>query len=178
MVNKVLYIEGTRDDTNGDLREGFRILLEQKLKGKMPRIFMCNGKSETIEYYRNPKVNARYQHVSALIDSDTHETADQRQTREAASPSVYLMVQEMETWFLSQPSILDDSFKINISDKITTSDITTINDPSDKLVTWTRQCKIPYHKVHHGVKLLKQLNLAELENKFPDVKRLIETLSK
>jgi hypothetical protein len=30
-----LFIEGTRDVSNGNLREGFSTLLENKLKGKM-----------------------------------------------------------------------------------------------------------------------------------------------
>ncbi len=176
MVSKVLYIEGTKDDTNGDLREGFRFLLEQKLKGKMPRLVMGNGKDETVGYFSNERLNAKYKHRSLLIDSDKAESKEEREKREKDSATVYFMVQEMETWFFSQPQILDEVFGIKVSAKITNADITSINDPSDKLMAWTQGCKMPYHKVHHGVKLLKQLNLAELEQKFPDIKRLVKSL--
>ena len=177
MVNKVLYIEGTKDDTNGNLREGFRILLEQKLKGNMPRLVMGNGKEETMSYFENERLNAKYTHRHVIVDSDAAESDKNREGREKKSPALFLMVQEMEAWFLSQPQILDECFGIAVSKKIPAGEVVSINDPSDKLQQWTKDCKMPYHKVHHGVALLKKLKLSELENKFPDVKRLVSVLS-
>ena len=176
-MNRVLYIEGTKDDTNGDLREGFRVLLEQKLKGKMPRLVMGNGKAETISYFSNEKLNAKYTNRLVMIDSDAPEKTLIREIREKKEPEIFLMVQEMEAWFISQPAILDECFGVSVSKKIPGGEVTSIDNPSDKLYEWTKVCKRPYHKVHHGVALLKKLKLTELENKFPDVKRLINALS-
>ncbi len=177
MVNRVLYIEGTKEDTNGDLREGFRTLLEQKLKGKMPRLVMGNSKDETLSFFNNERLNVKYKQRDVMIDSDGVEQEKAREVREKKSPALFLMVQEMEAWFLSQPEILDERFGIAVSKKIPAGDVKTIDDPSGKLYKWTKDCKMPYHKVHHGVALLKKLKLSELENKFPDVKRLVSVLS-
>ena len=176
-MNRILYIEGTKDDTNGNLREGFRILLEQKLKGKMPRLVMGNGKAETMSYFENEKLNAKYTDRMVMVDSDAPEKPETRILREKKSPALFLMIQEMEAWFLSQPAILDDCFGAPVSKKIPGGEVTDIADPSDKLYELTKVCKMPYHKVHHGVALLKKLKLSELENKFPDVKRLVSALS-
>jgi hypothetical protein len=155
LVNRVLYIEGTKDDTNGDLREGFRILLEQKLKGKMPRLVMGNGKEETMNFFNNERLNVKYTHRNVVVDSDATELEKSREEREKRAPDLFFMVQEMEAWFLSQPEILDERFGVAVSKKIPSGDVTNIPDPSDKLYQWTKDCKMPYHKVHHGVLCLK-----------------------
>ena len=138
---------------------------------------MGNGKDETMSYFQNEKLNVKYTDRMVMIDSDAPEKTEAREQREKKSPTLFLMVQEMEAWFISQPAILDDCFGVHVSKKIPGGEVTNIADPSDKLYEWTKVCKMPYHKVHHGVALLKKLKLSELENKFPDVKRLVSALS-
>ena len=53
----VLYIEGTTDDTNGDLRQGFSSLLSQELEDLMPRIKMTDSKSQAINKFKKPFPN-------------------------------------------------------------------------------------------------------------------------
>ena len=48
---KRLYIEGSANTANGNLRIAFSKLLEKELKGNMPRIVMGDSKSHTIEKY-------------------------------------------------------------------------------------------------------------------------------
>lgn len=50
---KYLFIEGTRDTNNGDLREGFCKLFEKQIKGKMPTISMGEGKKQAIDKFLN-----------------------------------------------------------------------------------------------------------------------------
>lgn len=49
MVRKILFIEGTTDDTNGDLRKGFRILFEKKLKKNIPKLNLVMTKNLRLE---------------------------------------------------------------------------------------------------------------------------------
>lgn len=176
----VLYIEGTTDDTNGDLRQGFYSLLLQKLDGKMPRIRMAEGKSQAISKFKKPLPN---DNPLLVIDLDKEESYKENLLKEEnlenRSLSVIFMVQEMEAWFLSQPSILDDFYKSKISLKIKRSPAE-IKDPSDELLRLTKNLskKEHYHKVKHGVELLKLLNLSDLMNDFIDVKNLIDLLLK
>ena len=68
-MSKVIYIEGTQDLDNGDLRLAFAKLLEKELKGKMPRIVMGNGKGQTVDKFQSTplqKGEDRY----VLVDSD------------------------------------------------------------------------------------------------------------
>ena len=97
---------------------------------------------------------------------------------EQDSQRIFFMVQEMEAWFLSQPNVLDDFYNHNISIKIRRNPAE-IENPSDKLFELTKNLpkKDPYHKVRHGVALLKLLDLNELMKTFHDVKRLIECIA-
>jgi len=55
-MKKVLIIEGTKDESNGILRQGFNKLLSQKLKGSMPRIIMGEGKTQAIKKFKNYRI--------------------------------------------------------------------------------------------------------------------------
>lgn len=100
-----LFIEGTTDTSNGNLREGFNKLLVKKLEGKMPTISMGDGKKQTIDKFKN-SFNS-----NMLCDLDAPETkiADDLKENEISDykDSVFFMIQEMEAWFISQPEILD-----------------------------------------------------------------------
>ena len=48
---KVLYIEGTSDLDNGNLRKAFATLLEKELKGRIPQVIMGDGISQTVDKF-------------------------------------------------------------------------------------------------------------------------------
>ncbi len=178
MKKYVLYIEGTTDDTNGDLRQGFSSLFSQKLEGKMPRIRMAEGKSQAINKFKKPLPNDKPLLVIDLDKPDSFKTAFlKEEDLEDQSTKIFFMVQEMEAWFLSQPAILDDFYNHEISSRIKRRPVE-IENPSDELIRLTKNIpkKEHYHKVRHGVELLKLLNLDNLMNEFNDVKNLIEFL--
>jgi hypothetical protein len=186
MVKKTLFIEGTTDDTNGDLRKGFNILLEKKLKGMMPRIKLGNDKKSTIKKFSNCNDDIAF----ALIDLDGKNIPDLNAIIkiksddlselgiQANSEYVFFMVQEMEAWFLSQPEILEQYYNDSkISSRIPRKSSQLIPDPSDVLQTITRATKKgKYHKVKHGVELLCKLDIDKLVCEFDDVQKLIEKL--
>ncbi len=95
----LLFIEGTSDDSNGDLRQGFERLLKRDLAGKMPRIFFGNGQKQTIDEYKNTDVKLG-DHRFLLIDLDGEDRDNLLKINALSSGFVFFMVQEMEAWFL------------------------------------------------------------------------------
>jgi Domain of unknown function (DUF4276) len=182
---RVLFIEGTTDPTNGDLRVGFSNLLSQKLSGKMPRIVMGNGVSETMDKFKHAKL---IPHKTAIIDLDGKgssitlgqydlaKSAKRKLHHVNSSDAVYLMVQKMEAWFLSQPEILNEHFCIKI--KAPFDHPSKIENPDLELIRVTKQLKWKsYHKVRDGSRLLAKLDLPRLESVFEDVRDLIARFS-
>lgn len=182
MVKKILFIEGTKNDTNGNLREGFHKLLEQKLKGNMPRIKMGNGiKSTNRTFLKNSISKKLSQYSFLLIDLDDNESEKENKINdynlEKHKDYVFFMIQEMESWFLSQPYILDEFYKLEISKKIVKKDYKKIENPSEYLMDLTKNLeRKKYHKVRHGVELLKRLNANELEKSSSEFRELIKQL--
>ncbi len=180
MVKKILFIEGTKDDTNGNLREGFHKLLEQKLKGNMPRIKMANSISEAKKtFINNSKLKRLSENSLLLIDLDDYESNRQNKIEEYRlnnfSENVFFMIREMEGWFLSQPNILDDFYKDEISRKIPKKNYKEFENPAEYLQNLTRNNlnRKKYHKVKHGVELLKMLDAHKLEKSSNEFENLI-----
>jgi hypothetical protein len=177
-MDKVLIIEGTTDTTNGDLRMAFARLLEQKLRGKMPRIIMGNGVKKTVDKFLNqPQTGQPF----LLIDLDAETSQRDRVLQEYdlvdKAETVFFMIQEMEAWFLSQPNVLKEYYQEDFSKKFNRPP-QSIASPCEELQRITKQTKKgAYHKVKHGVALLPRLDLTALCSDFDDVKNLINQLS-
>ena len=92
--------------------------------------------------------------------------------------SVFYMIQEMESWFISQPAILDDFYGEPISAKLAKKPAAAFTEPDKELQRLTKSNKKrgEYHKVRHGAQLLKMLDANKLYNDFSDFKRLIDAL--
>jgi len=112
----ILFVEGTKDTSNGDLRKGFNKLLSKKLSGKMPRIVMGDGKKQAIDKFQNSNNSL------LLCDLDGPEEKRERDISEhslyESQHRVYYMIQEMEAWFISQPDILDKFYSTDLTRKI------------------------------------------------------------
>jgi hypothetical protein len=176
MVKRVyLFIEGAKDTANGDLREGFRKLLEQKHCSKMPTISMGEGKSQTIRKFINSKGS------KLLCDLDTDEGQTEKDLISYQiidyRDDVFYMIQEMEAWFISQPEVLDDFYSERISGKLAKKAANLFSEPDKELQRITKNTKRgTYHKVRHGSMLLRKLNAHKLYDDFPDFKRLVDSL--
>jgi hypothetical protein len=172
---KYLFIEGTKDINNGNLREGFSKLLEKKVKGRMPTISMGDGKQQTIDKFKNSSDSY------LLCDLDTSEPGIENDLKKndiyQNKESVFYMIQEMEAWFISQPELLDKFYNSPVSKKLPKKHASEFVEPDKELQKITKGTdKGIYHKVRHGTQLLKQLDADKLFNEFPDFKRLIEKL--
>ncbi|MCW3126253.1 MAG: hypothetical protein JWO03_1911 [Bacteroidetes bacterium] len=184
MVGKRLFIEGTTEDDNGDLSQGFRMLFEKKLKGKMPKIQMGDGKVSAIDMFKNTVYKAGEKDDRfLLVDLDANEDKRAKDIKDndlAKYPDrCFYMIQEMEAWFISQATdVLDKHFKTSVSGKLAKKVATDFAHPDEEIDRCLRPSGREYHKVKDGVKMLKMLDLDKLMNDFPDVKNLVEELQK
>ena len=177
--NKMLFIEGTSDTSNGVLSQGFYKLLKKKLEGKMPKINMADGKNQAIKKFKNNKVSKK---GYLLIDLDT---VEQNKESEITNNSLttykeysFFMIQEMESWFLSQPTILDHFYGKRISNSIPSKHAKDIPDPATFLERITKDTqKGKYHKVNHGTALLELLDATKLTADFDDFADLVKKIS-
>ncbi len=179
--NRILFIEGTSDDSNGDLKQGFSRLLSQKLKGNMPKINMGNSTEETLRKLKYCKKDVS---GFALIDLDGCEQERGKRLKDIENEysigdksRIYFMIQEMEAWFLSQPEILNEFYGENISAKIPVKNAKQFNNPDEVLENLTEKTRRgKYHKVRHGVQLLKRLDANRLQEYFSDFDELVKRL--
>ena len=186
MVKKCLIIEGdnTRNNNNGDLREGFGQLFAKF--GCRVQIKMGAGKDSTVDKFRtivNGKSDLGCEKPFLLIDLDKQENEIQKdlETYKISEHSEFVcyMVQEMEAWFLSQPQLLDNFYGAGISSRLPKKHPKLVNDPVRELENITKQTpKGLYHKIRHGAILLNKLDPTKLINDFPELKRFVENLKK
>ena len=177
MIMVTVFIEGSSNDKNGNLRQGFGKLFEQKLKGRMPKIILGDDKHSTIRKFKGDKLSEK---KLILIDLDANEVNRDTQLKELGLDKAYtfFMIQELEAWFISQSEILESYYDIDLKNKIQNKDPKTISNPSDLLADLTKKTKKgEYHKVKHATDLLKKLSLPPLEKSFEDVKKLIDANS-
>jgi Domain of unknown function (DUF4276) len=178
-AKRYLFIEGTSNEENGKLSQGFHKLLRQKLAGKMPRIKMADSKEQAIRTFKKSQFS---DNKYLLVDLDAPEDEKEKDLKDKQlndeAERVFFMIQEMEAWFLSQPNILDEFYKSKLSDKIPRRQAKEIPDPSDVLRGLTKSTKKgAFHKVEHGTALLEMLDAGNLEFQFEDFADLINRLS-
>ncbi len=181
MADCVIFAEGARNTTNGNLRASFGKLLGQAQR-PMPDIKMSNDMAETIKKFLSEtnNRNSSYKKVLLLIDLDGPEAtrADWLATHELTQykQHIFFMVQEMEAWFLAQPNVLDVYYP-RLKHDLSGRPPMAIAKPSDELVKRTKNSsKGTYAKVRDGAQLLMKLNLLQLQADFPDVARLVAAL--
>lgn len=184
-MGNVIYIEGTQDLDNGDLRKAFAKVLEKELKGKMPRIVMGNGKNQTIDKFHSTplgKEESRFLLVDsdALVDDKLAICAEFNELKpnrkvDCTEKNTYLMIQEAESWLLSQPDILKQH-KVSIA-KLPKRNVMEIPNPSDKLAELYKDSGMEYHKVRDFSRVFPDLDTVSLKAYFSEFKDLIAELS-
>ena len=179
----ILFVEGESKSPNGDLRQGLSKLLAQKLNHKLPSIVLGDCKTQTInKFLKNRRPCDLTLLLIDLYKQDNEINQDLKNNQLLARQSdVFYMVQEMESWFISQPKILNafygcDNNKKKISDKLLKKKATEISKPNEELIKITKTTQNrsePYHKIKHAIELLKLLDATKLEDDFTEFKRLI-----
>lgn len=178
-MTKKLFIEGTSDDSNGNLRIGFGLLLSKKLSGRMPDIVLGGGKHNCIGKFRAFTRTSNNAYLLIDLDNPIDQKGNEILALNLSSSEneLFFMVQEMEAWFLSQPDVLSRYYKVDLSGKIKGS-VLDIEKPCKKMIDIIKKytSKKTYHKVSDGAKLLAELNLDKLIRDFDDVQKLIDKL--
>lgn len=177
-IKCILFIEGTSNTNNGSLKMGFNKLLSQKLGRKMPRIIMAEGKSIAVKKFKKSTLSDE-KYLLVDLDAPPPEKAKDLEKNKLLTEEeiVFYMIQEMETWFISQPKILDKFYKTNISTKLPQKQPQSIKEPDKLLMRLTKNtAKGTYHKVNHGTQLLELLDAEKLAVAFPEFADLIAKL--
>jgi len=182
MADCVIFIEGTSNIANGNLRVSFGKLLGQAQRPG-PDIKMSNDTAGTIKKFISAinDHNSSRKRVFLLIDLDgpeeTRSTWLAKHKLTQYHEQIFFMVQEMEAWFLAQSKVLGMYYPKLIHNLAGRSPMA-IAKPSDELVKRTKNYpgRGTYAKVRDGAQLLQMLDLAQLQADFPDVARLVAAL--
>ncbi|RZK38807.1 MAG: DUF4276 family protein [Hymenobacter sp.] len=183
MAKCILFVEGSSNTNNGNLRIGFNKLLKKANKS-MPEIKMSDDLANSIKKFKQEveKAASDYQQILLLVDLDGPE-----ETREAwlakhelinHREQVFCMIQEMEAWFLSQPDALHTYYGSPLPHTLPKAVSARVSHPAQELERCTKghRSKSAYHKTNHGADLLGMLSLPKLQADFPDVARLVAAL--
>lgn len=184
-MGKVIYIEGTQDLDNGDLRRAFAKLFEKELKGNMPRIVMGNGKVQTIDKFQTTPFKPDEERY-LLVDSDVfiddksdicqsfnNDTSSNIKLKSAVE-NTFFMIQEAEAWILSQPDILK-KHKIVVK-KLPQKNVMLIAKPSEVMSSIYKDSDREYHKVRDFCRVFPELDTGALKIYFSEFKDLLEAL--
>lgn len=175
-----IYIEGTSDERAGKLRIAFSLLLSKSNPRKRFKIVMGDDKGKTIQKFQDGLTDTGDQKALLTdLDASPSKAASAREKLPIAEQSAYfLMIQEVEAWFFSQPQVLKDYYKKEFTlGKFEGKRADNIPSPSDVLANLTsRTQKGKYDKVRHACDLLPKLDIVKLAADFEDVRNLIAFL--
>ena len=183
MPKYVLFVEGSANTNNGDLRNGFGKLLAQANR-PMPQIIMANDTAGAVRRFQQEivKADSIFERVLLLVDLDGPEaTRGAWLAQHNLLPhreQVFFMVQKMEAWFLAQPAVLHDFYAPRLPHALPRTAPIQVPHPDRVLIRCTsgHAKKGTYHKTRDGARLLSLLSLPTLKNTFTDVARLVATL--
>ena len=180
---KRVYIEG---ENNANLRKAFSELLEQELKGEMPKIVLGDGISQTIDKFRSYPMEEGEERF-LLIDSDepltdkadlvrrvNKEKCNQKNCiNEATVDNTFFMVQEVEAWILSQPEALKER---KVTKGLPLSNIESIKKPSERLAEIYEKNGKRYNKTREFSAVFKYIDSNKLKEFSSEYKALIDKL--
>lgn len=181
---KKIFIEG---ENNPSLRTAFAKLLEQELKGMMPRIVLGNGISQTIDKFRTfplEEGEERYLLVDSdepLIDKEqlifkvnNEKCNGKNAVVDARMDNTFFMVQEVEAWILSQPTALK---RVGILKGLPVLNVECIEKPSERLFLIYSQNGKTYHKIREFPRIFGLLDSRQLKETCQEYCMLINALS-
>lgn len=174
-MKPTLIIEGAANTDRGDLRSGFVVLLRKVINNKPLRFKMGNGKASSIDNFHNitPSLLLVDLDGAANTKAQALNVIDRNRRTE-----IFFMIIEMESWFLSQPEILDKYYGIDIARKLPANAHIVVIEPDKEIQKHTKGTRRgEYHKVQHGAQLLQLLEPNKLAQDFADFQDLITKIN-
>lgn len=179
MAKYVLFVEGAEA-----VRLGLGPLLAQQVGRGQVMVKAVGDIHRTIKRFLDELQQPQFPGSTALllIDLDASERycadvlAEKKLT--AYTNQVFWMIQEMEAWFLAQPGVVDRYYRKSVSAHLPNTAPAAVSKPGQVLYDATKTARVePYHKTSHSPSLLQRLSLPDLRRTFPDVERLVVTLT-
>lgn len=191
-----LYVEGGGDRfSKARLREAFsRFLSEPRLAAHAHniqwRVVMCGSREEAREMFQRRAETTRSDRVFLLVDAERPVSGTPREhlsagdgwdLSSATDDQCHLMAQVMESWFLADPSALEEFYgkefaagqipKRKNVEEVAKEDVMAALDGATRKTQKGR-----YHKIHHGPLILESLSPDRVRARAPHCDRLFETL--
>lgn len=196
MVRVRIFIEGGGDDRASDeaFKEGWRrFFFAAGLSGRMPRVVRGEGREQTFDKFRTASQRPRPNELSLLlVDSEGPVAAGHsawqhlrhqdnwEQPQGAADDGTYLMVQVMETWFLSDREALRGFFGPQLNEnhfrEWPTLEEVHKDSVLNALERATSNCQKPYRKGKVSFELLGQINPQRVAEACPHAGQLMDYL--
>lgn len=197
-MSVTIFVEGGGDGESirRSCRQGFTAYCGKLAPpGRKPGIVACGGRDEAFDKFRTQiRISKRGDICALLVDSEEpvntepllHLIArDHWQFPALNGHEVFLMVQAMEAWFLSDRQTLAEFYGDGFSAKNLPGLPTNIEtipkddlEPALKRASKACEAKGEYHKVKHGFALLALTTPAKVEAASPHARRFHEFLRK
>lgn len=159
----------------------------------MPRVVRCGGRERAFDRFQTAVGNpCRGQIPLLLVDSETrvagggsgwrhlHGRDKWGRPRGVGDDQVFLMVQVMETWFLADQRALREFFGASLRESALRhwKDLEDVpkRDVLEALGRATAGCARPYAKGKVSFELLERIDPAQVEDKCPHAKALLDRL--
>lgn len=188
-----LYVEGGgKGKLRSECRKGFLAFLEKAgLQGKMPKIIACGSREKA---YKDFKISLKSgESALLLVDSEIYiqsGTSPWQHLKEndkwdiplgATDDQCHLMIQIMESWFLSDKNTLvkyyGQKFQTNALPDNTNIENIAKQDVLNGLNKATKNTqKGKYNKGSHSFEILAQIDPEKVQQASPYAERLITTL--
>ena len=195
-MTAVLYIEGGGDNRRlgAQFREGWKAFLTKAgLAGRMPRVIRGGSRQQAFDSFVADAAHPSPGTVPLLlVDSESpivagrpvwqhlQERDDWNKPEGAGDDQAFLMVQVMETWFLTDRNALQTyfgrEFGGNVIRKWPQLEEVSKETVLDALEKATARCSKPYAKGKVAFELLAQIDPALVEAACPHAKSLLDRL--
>lgn len=155
------------------MRPAFGKHLEKICKNEAHRIVMGKGITETIEKFKKDNSSSN---KFLLIDfADLKALNDDLVQQLKNDKNVFFMTQTMESWFLSQPKILDNHFHLQnvFEKKFKNKNCKAFTNPFQEIkITLKSHTKKQFKKLRDGAKVLEKLNTLKLKKYFLETNKI------
>jgi hypothetical protein len=195
-VSVRIYVEGGfQGSTKSDCRTAFRLFLEKAIPPKSFSVIASGSRKDAFDDFRDALKRHPSDFIILLVDSEEavmtgpwqhlrDRTGDNWQRpAKANEDQAHLMVQVMESWFLSHKEVLTEyyghGFLVGSLPGQPNIELVPKDDVFDKLQHASKKTqKGEYHKTRHGFDLLAMIDPGRVRAASPHADRFLTVLER